>query len=220
MFEDVVAEIQRFVDEQVKVGRLKEHDFARFPEWRRGKDVILRRDLAFELGKLSSALLLLWGRAADRVYLPERIEGDETFAIVVICDAEVKDPYESFKRMRDAFYSLSLKGLTIRSVPSRMQVWCRISRQAVEEGFDLGVWGRAIVETMNALDFISSTDVLFIASNEDMVKIGNCAERARRIVDALIKMGEERLLNCNECDYQDVCSEIPELRKMRERLLK
>ena len=219
MFEELVSEIRRFVNGKVEEGLVDIRDCQEFPGWDRGKDVILRGELAYELGKQSSALLLMWGEAENRIYLPKK-NGREQLAVIVISEAEVDDAYECFRAMRDAFYSLNLRGVTIRSLPSRMRVWLRVGVNADREGFNLGVFGRAIIESMNSLDFVRATDVIFLTSKEETENLKEQFSKGKRIVEALIKMHEEKVLNCDECDYSDVCSEIPELRRIRERMRK
>lgn len=214
MFEELVNKIRSFLWKRVEEGLLEVRDYQELPKWERGKDLVLRSDLAYEIGKQNSALLLMWGEAENRVYLPAN-NGDG-LAVIVISDAEVGDEYECFRAMREAFYSLNLRHVTIRSLPSQMRVWLRVGKDAEREGFNLGVFGRAIVEAMNSLDFVRATDAIFLTSIDET--LNEILNKGRKIVEALVKMHEEKLLNCNECEYGDVCNEIPELRKIRERM--
>lgn len=219
MFEELVSEIRQFVNGKVEEGLVDVRDYQEFPGWEREKDVILRRELAYELGKQSSALLLMWGKAENRIYLPKK-NGKERLAVIVISEAEVEDAYDCFRAMRDAFYGLNLRGVTIRSLPSQMRVWLRVGVNANRESFNLGVFGRAIVESLNSLDFVRATDVIFLTSKEEIESLKEQFSKGKKIVEALIKMHEEKVLNCDECDYSDVCSEISELRRIRERMRK
>lgn len=219
MFEELVGEIRQFVNREVENGLVDVRNYQEFPSWERRKDVILRRELAYELGKQSSALLLMWGEAENRIYLPKK-NGKERLAVIVISEAEVEDAYECFRAMRDAFYGLNLRGVTVRSLPSQMRVWLRVGVDADREGFNLGVFGRAIIESMNSLDFVRATDVIFLTSKEEIENLKGQFSKGKKIVEALIKMHEEKILNCDECEYRDVCSQIPELRRIRERMIK
>jgi len=219
MFEEIVCEIRRFVNKKSEDGLIDVRNYHEFPSWERGKDVILRGELAYELGKQGSALLLTWGEAENRIYLPRK-NGGEWLAVVIISEAEIGDSYECFRAMRDAFYSLNLRGVTIRSLPSQMRVWLRVGVDASRRGFSLGVFGRAIIESMNSLDFIRATDVILLTSREEIENLKEQFSKGKKITEALIKMHEENVLNCEECDYSDVCSEIPELRRIRERMRK
>jgi len=214
MFEELVDEIRQFLGKIVGDGKVTVKDFREFPRWERKKDVVLKKDLAYEMGKQNSVLLLMWGKAENRIYLPTWDGKD--LAVIVIADAEIGDEYECFRTMRDVFYGLDLRCVTIRSLPSQMRVWLRVGKDAERDGFNLGIFGRAIIESMNKLDFVRATDVIFITSGIDNFK--DIFSRGKRIVEALIKMHEEELLNCEECDYSDVCSEIPELKRIRERM--
>lgn len=216
MFEELIDEIRRFLEKSIEERQVTVKDFQDFPRWERRKDVVLKKDLAYEIGKQNSVLLLMWGKAKNRVYLPTWDGKD--LAVIIIADAEIKDEYECFRAMRDAFYNLNLRDVTIRSLPSQMRVWLRVGKDAERDGFNLGVFGRAVIESMNKIDFVRATDVVFLTSEINRLK--DVFSRGKRIVEALIKMHEEELLNCEECDYSDVCSEIPELKRIRERMKK
>jgi hypothetical protein len=218
MFEEIIPPIRRFVEENVNSGRFEEVHYLKLPKWEKGRDIIMRKDLAYELGKHNSALLLMWEKAKNRVYLP--VNGDGSLAVIIISDAKVSNEYECFRAMRDSFYGLALKGVTIRSLPSQMRVWLRVGKEADRNGFSLGILGRAVVESMNSLDFVRATDVIILTSKSDMRVLNEQFSRGRRITEALIKMHEEEILNCEECDYRDVCSEIPELKRIRDRIVK
>ena len=219
MFDEIVEIIRAHVEEKVKEGKVYEYNPFLFPEWTKGGEIVTRSELAYELGKHESKLLILWGKAENKIYVSE--DSDGSLAVVVICEVIQNDKiedYECFKAMRNAFYSIKLSGVTIRSLPSQLRVWLRVSKKAKTKGFNLGVFGRAILESMNSLSFVRATDVVILTSKKDFEAINDVFARAKRIIDVLIKMHEEKVLNCEECDYKDVCSEIPELKKVREKI--
>ncbi len=218
MFEEVIDKIRNYTRNGLRSGEIQEYLPQSFRIWSRGRDVVTRGELAYELGKQNSALLILWGSAENRIYLSK--ESDGTLAVIVICDVVWNglEKYECFRALRDAFYNLNLSGVTIRSLPSQLKVWLRVARRASEEGFSLGVLARAVNEAMNSFEFVRATDVIILTSRKGMDALEDAFLRAKKITDALIKMHEEKLLNCDECDYRDVCSEIPELKMIRDRM--
>ncbi|MCS7144200.1 MAG: hypothetical protein NZ879_04185 [Archaeoglobaceae archaeon] len=221
MFEEVVDKIRLNIEEGIKLGRIQKYDPLLFPQWRKGNEIVTRNELAYELGKQNSALLFLWGNVENKIYISTSSDG--SLALVVICDIlweEGLDKYECFKVMRNSFYSISLAGVTIRSLPSQLRIWLRVGKLANAEGFNLGIFGRAIQETMNSIKFVKATDVIILTSKEEISSLNDVFFRAKKITDALIKMHEEKLLNCDECDYKDVCTEIPELKMIREKIKK
>jgi len=219
MFEEIVERIRNYIA-KVTGNELIEYDPFLFESWNKSKEVVTRNELAYELGKRKSALLLLWGKADNRVYLSKNSDG--SLAVIVICDViwNSLEKYDCFRALRDTFYSLDLSGVTIRSLPSQLRVWLRVSKKAVAGGFSLGVFARAVVEAMNSLKFVKATDVVILTSERDLEALKEVFSTAKRMTEALIKMHEEKLLNCEECDYKDVCSEIPELKMIRERIRK
>jgi len=218
MFEEVIEKIRNHTRNGLRSGTIQEYSPQSFKSWTRGKNVVTRGELAYELGKQNSALLILWGSAENRIYLSKELDG--SLAVIVICDIVWNglEKYECFRALRDAFYNLNLSGVTIRSLPSQLKVWLRVARRASEEGFNLGVFARAVNEAMNSLEFVRATDVIILTSRNEIEALKDAFLRARKIIDALIKMHEEKLLNCEECDYRDVCSEIPELKMIRDKI--
>lgn len=221
MFDEIVEKIRAYTQDRIKEGKIRRYDPFLFHQWVRRREVVMRNELAYELGKQNSALLLLWGSAENRIYISG--DSDGSLAVIVICEIlwnEKLEKYECFKSMRDAFYELGLSGITIRSLPSQLKVWLRVSKDATASGFSLGVFGRAILEAMNSIKFVKATDVIILTSKRDIDALSDVFEKAKKITNALIKMHEEKLLNCEECDYKDVCTEIPELKMIREKIRK
>ena len=61
--------------------------------------------------------------------------------------------------------------------------------------------------------------VLFIVGEqEELDLLRPAAEKARDVVEALIKMYEEMNFDCESCEYLEVCDEVAELRLIRDRL--
>jgi len=220
MFEEVVERIRAYLEEGLKRGSIHEYHPFSFKSWDRGRDVVTRHDLAYEMGRQDSALLILWGRAENKAYISASSDG--SLAVIVVCDVAWNglERYECFKALREAFYGLNLSGVTIRALPSQAMVWLRVSKEASAKGFSLGVFARAVVEAMNSVGFVRATDVILLTSREEIKALKDVFNRAKKIADALIKMHEEKVLNCEECDYKDVCSEIPELKMIRDKIVR
>jgi len=65
----------------------------------------------------------------------------------------------------------------------------------------------------------SGVEVLFVTSSPgDVERLSGAAADARRIIEAMMKMYEEKNFDCETCEYSDVCDEVMELKKIREKL--
>ncbi len=66
---------------------------------------------------------------------------------------------------------------------------------------------------------VTGAEVLFVPSSvAEVERLDTAASGARRIIEALMKMYEEKNFDCETCEYKDVCDEVMDLKKIRERL--
>ncbi len=211
MFSNLISRLYRKLDAMGVDGRR----YTEFPVWERRKDVVLMKDTEVEIGKRRSEMLVMWSHGKgdeSRVYVQDGIS--DSIAVIVISRVTEIDDYTAYRDIRSRFYGINLKGVTLRVLPGR--VWIRIGKEAVRDGFNLGTFGRAVVEEINSLPFVSSTDVVMLREYDELKELFT---EARKITGALVKMHEESLFECESCEYKDVCSEIPELKRLRLRKL-
>jgi CO dehydrogenase/acetyl-CoA synthase beta subunit len=116
-------------------------------------------------------------------------------------------------------YDTRLEGFSVRTMPSRQSVWCRVSRDAAGRGFSLVDLGAALIDSLKGLDEVSEAQVVFVTAGVDEVKkLAGAAAGAQRIVDAMMKMYQEENFDCETCEYQDVCDTVMDLKKIRQKL--
>ena len=64
-------------------------------------------------------------------------------------------------------------------------------------------------------------EIIFVTrSRADVLEVKEIGEQAGRIIGAMNKMVEELSFDCDSCEYQEVCSDVEELRSMRNSLKK
>ena len=116
-------------------------------------------------------------------------------------------------------FNLSLNGYMIRAAPQYMKEWSRVSVEALKNGFSLSMLGSKQIYALKKLDYVTSVEVLFITASSDEVKeFREFGDRAMQRINALRKMTQEMDLDCSNCDYQEVCNEVDDLRSMRSSL--
>lgn len=196
--------------------------------WPRGSSLVLEEDTACELGNpsLASVSMLLSSDAVEDGAItlvgPDIAEREERrlpFGQVVMVSGSFADQYESFRELRDAVYDTRLRGLSVRTLPSRQSIWCRVSRQAADDGLTFADLGAALIEGLKRLPGVEGAEVLFVtASPEDVRALAPAAAGVQRVVDAMMKMYEEDNFDCDTCEYREVCDTVMDLKQIRKKL--
>lgn len=113
--------------------------------------------------------------------------------------------------------SLDLAGCSPRSFPQAMREWMRVSQKGIDNGFSFDVLAREQYRALHEMEFVDAVETVFITSgSSDVVRFKDLATRAARAERAMDKMAEQLVYNCGDCEFQDVCDEVDELRKMHE----
>lgn len=229
LFDSPFREIERFVAGKRGSAGCRELPVKEFSGWPSQDDLILEEETALELGnpKLGSLALLAWREEKiekDSVVLigadlPEIGSDSAPFAQIVLVSGRFDDEYKCFCELRDIIYDIRLKGMMFRVLPSRQMIWTRINKHALKQGLSLGHIGSALIENLRAVDFVSGVRVFFVTSGrQDLSALSGPAARIERLVGAMMKMTEEMSYDCDGCQYKDVCNEVAELRRIRNRL--
>ncbi len=230
LFSETISDLNGWLEGKRRTGDVRECA-ARSTVWPHQKSIILKSDMGMELGEPSqgSLSLLVWdatdsATTDDEVLVvgPELSEADsETLPLarIVLVQGAFADEYESYRELLEATYDLDLRGVTSRSLPSRQEIWLRISREALGEGLSMEVMGNALVERLKQLDSVRAVRVVFVTAGKDEIgELRPVADRARTILDALVKMYNDMNFECEECENVEICDEVVELRAIHERL--
>ena len=197
----------------------------------KNRNLVLGQDTAVELGnpRDASSVCLLWlndpsqiehGRVSVVGPDLQQLEGKRaSFAKIVIVRGEdfaEDNCYERYREMEQVRYDIHLKGYMMRGVSQYQREWSRISREAIDNGFTFQVLGGALIDKLSELAFVRSVEVIFItASREDVMEIKAVSDGVIKIIGAMNKMATELSLDCDTCEYADVCDDVSELRSMR-----
>ena len=230
LFDEPLSSVRRFMSEAEEAGRLRRLDAPGPEPWPSGSSLVLQEDTALELGNpsIGSLSMLIWcekGEARDGAVSlvgPDLDEAEGTglpLAQVVIAAGDFPNEYDSYRDLRDAVYDTKLKGLSVRAMPSKQVLWCRVSREAAAGGFSLGHLGAALLGNLKEVPGVTGAEALFVtAGSEDIARLSGAAAGARRLVDAMMKMYQEKNFDCETCEYQDVCETVMDLKKIRKKL--
>ncbi len=235
LFDRPLEEVRSFIEKRESkrswIARPK-HD-----NWPSGgnRNVVLGSDVGLELGnpKMLSVSFSMWtedvGSIEDsRITLigpgmAESMGKSLPFGKVVIVGGRGFDEDNSYDRYREIDsikYDIDLKGYMLRGVSQYRREWCRVSKDALKNGFSFDVLGTALIERFKQKDFVEAAEILFVTStSDDVAELTAISEYVAMIVGAMNKMIEEMSLDCSSCEYLETCKDILELRKIRRKVV-
>lgn len=230
MFDEQLKDVADLVEGWRSAGSLRELDPASRAPWPLGRSLVLEEDAALEIGnpRIASVSMLLWreeaGARDSLVSLvgPDITEAREPgipFAQVLTVSGRFADEYDSYRDLRDAVYDTRLEGMSVRTMPSRQTVWCKVSRDAVASGLSFADLGGAYIRALQQVEGVTAAEALFVTSTAaDVNRLAPAASGVQRLIEAMMKMYQEQNFDCETCEYQDVCDTVMDLKKIRDRL--
>ena len=236
IFNDIITEIAGYKKTRRTPGGCRVLPAENYSTWpgTGNRDIILMPDLAVEFGspETVSVSFGLWTGDDDLVNdeqitlvgpdVTETSKKQNPFGKIVIAGVQGFDETNAFQRNREIYlkkFDLALKGHMLRSASHYMAEWHRVSRAAVTEGFSFGHLGSALIREFKTLAYVTSVEVIFVtASDEDVTALYDLGKRSTRIIQAMSKMVNEMTVDCAECEYQDLCRDAGELRRLRDAL--
>jgi CO dehydrogenase/acetyl-CoA synthase beta subunit len=235
MFQKYLTEIRSFLNQKSRQGeltRLRTKGRIDWPESRTG-DIVVGNDIAVELGAPDqpSVSFLIWTDSKNIRDGQLSLVGPDLLAChgkslpfgkILIIGAEGFNEENSYHRYREVEllrYEIKLKGYMMRAASQYQREWCRISREAIKNNFSFTILGNALLEKVKKKDYVNGAEVIFITScAEDVKKIKEISRKVVHIIEAMNKMINEMALDCEACEYQEVCSEVDALRKLHKKL--
>ena len=233
LFETTIECIKRFVQDHDEKTSWTAPEGQMWPEGG-NRNIVLKDDMGLELGSPETQSLssILWTEKAELVHDraitlvgPDILKSygkSLPFAKIVLVAVDgftQENTYERYQDMELLRYQLDLKGFMLRAVSQYMREWCRISREAVINGFSAQVLGSALMRLFYEKAYVKAFEVIFLTSSTDDVKrLKEIADPSQKITAAMNKMAEEFDFDCASCEYQDVCNEADVLKGMRNTL--
>jgi CO dehydrogenase/acetyl-CoA synthase beta subunit len=195
--------------------------------------VVLSDDMALELGnpRMNSVSCLIWTQNTGLIHdgrisligpdIKESSGKSLPFGKIVLAEVSGFDEettYDKYTEMETVRYSLDLKGYMIRAVSQYQREWSRISREAVQNGFSFEILAGALRNEYLKKNYIHAVEFLFVTSSAgDVGELQEITKNVGRKVSALNKMLREMDTDCDECEYNDVCDEVDELKGMKKK---
>ncbi|MCX5849829.1 MAG: hypothetical protein NTW65_10310 [Deltaproteobacteria bacterium] len=230
LFERTFSEIRTYTGKRNSISMVAA---ARGENWPKGegRNVVLSDEMAMELGnpQSDSAASLIWTENLDLVcdgkitlIGPDiQSSGGKSLpfgkvVLVGVSGFNEDNTYDRYKEMETVRYSLDIKGYMIRAVSQYQREWSRISKEAVQSGFSFEVLGSSLRNEYLKKDYIHAVEFIFVTSStEDVSELKEITKNVSRTINAMDKMLNEIDPDCDECEYNDVCDEVGELKGMR-----
>ncbi len=235
LFRDTIEELRAFFIEAGPMSSWDEDDSCIWPAGG-NRNIVLKDDTGLELGspERDSVSCLLWthdnsivkdGRITliGRDFAQCTGESLPFGKVVIACvhGFNEDNAYERHKDLDFLRYDLDLKGFMLRAASQFMREWCRISKDALRNGFSARILGSALIKLFRAQSFVKSVEVIYMTSStEDIGRLKEITAPAEMIIAAMNKMAVEMDFECDSCDYRPVCDDATQLKSMRDSLMK
>ena len=230
LFEETLTDIRKYIEGKNNQSWIIREQKNVWPSGK-GRNVVLSEDMALELGnpQMNSVSCLIWTQKTDLIQdgkisligpdIKESSGKSLPFGKIVLIQASGFDEettYDKYKEMEAVRYSLDLKGYMIRAVSQYQREWSRISREALQNGFSFEILAAALRNEYLKKDYIHAVELLFVTSSiGDVSELQEITKNVGRKISALNKMLSEIDPDCDECEYNDVCDEVDELKSMK-----
>jgi len=234
IFDENISQVRSFIKSESHQASECHSDNVSSWHGEKKRNVILKKDVAFELGNpetesasflLMTEELSLINNGQITIVGPELSKCDNTsipFGKIVLCGTDKineENIYETYQQLDLIRYDLLLEGYMMRGVSQNLQEWNRISNEAMSKGFSLQILGKELIELYKKNPMIYSVEIIFLTSSiQDIQKMRLIGEGFYRYIMAMRKMIEEIDLDCDACDYIDICGDAGELRSMRKKI--
>lgn len=234
LFDAQYEEIREHLSEWQKQGKVTRFVADSQPDWPStpNKNLVLGSDTAVELGdpRQASVSLMIWNEAEEAAErgqvtivgpdLAEITDKKVSFGKIVIVNGRGFDEdnsYDRYQLLEQARYAMRLDGYMMRSASQYQREWSRVSKDALQKGFSFQVLGQVLIAELLKNDFVSSVEVIFVTSGkEDVLELKAVSEEVATRIGAMNKMADMmHVEDCGICEYSDVCSDVDELRDMR-----
>lgn len=230
LFSDAIAGLKKYLSAEEGRNSLRCYSCDLYPTWPEKSSLVLQEDTAVELGGSAGSLfMILWtGQAglirpgqvslvgsdlseADRAKLP--------LSQIIMVKGSYRDEYETYQNLQDTIIDTRLKGVSTRFWPDRQKVWCRVSREALSEGFNLVRYGCTLIDRLGTLASVEEAEVIFTTEAlPEKILLTPVAEKVQEVMEALLEIYNQLNFDCESCDYKEVCAEVAGLKEIHQRL--
>lgn len=196
------------------------------------RSMILRSEMAYELGGENLAAVGATVLTADRELVPEdgvtlvgkdlpEIRGDTPYARIALVrvteDAfgEGEALYQAVRALEYTRYHFYPEGFMMRVSASRSRESVRVGREALAKGLDFTKTGNRMISAFHRHDSVEAVHIYYVTTKEfDYGELARLTGEAERITKTIDHIFQNAVMDCKACNLQKVCDEVEGLREL------
>ena len=197
--------------------------------------LILRRDMAFELGEGSFPSVSLTAVTQDETLVPEdaifvcgpdlgEIRGDCAFARVTVLRTDDifekgdQAAYALIKSMEVKKFEVSPEGYMMRASALTNREQVRVSRKAVKAGLDFQSVGSLLIKKYRENRHVLAAAIYFVTlPDAPYAALDSLADRTNALAATLNHALADASMNCRACEWKPVCDAVDGMKELHQR---
>jgi CO dehydrogenase/acetyl-CoA synthase beta subunit len=229
-------QLHALLEREEKQGCLTSSNYSQDFSWPVGgeNNFVFKQEIGVELGspKKESVSFVFHTEKTEKIRNgrisiigPELHECNEDkldFGQIIMVGIQRKNPasdYHLFQKLEEIKYKVDLKGYMRRGVSQFLREWSRIGKSALDSGFNLRTLGQALIREYGNLPLVTSVEILLTTESRIVRELKPIAGKVMRLLQAAHKMEDDDLMDCDTCEYADLCQESDDLKNIREKEL-
>ena len=200
------------------------------------EDLVLRSDMAYELGGGTKAAVSGLGFTTNSGLVPEsgifligpdlpEIQDDVPYARITLLrlegveDLEPQQLYSVFRKLEYTRYHIYPEGYMMRISTVKEREPVRISKASLKEGMDFAGVGACFANQYIGNPWVKAVQTYFVTDSEaDYGALWKCAHRFEQITESLNQVFQGFSMDCSTCSQRVLCEEIDGLKELHKGL--
>ncbi len=199
------------------------------------ENMVLRSDMAYELGGSSTSLAALGGTAVtdavdlvpkDEILLIGKdlpdIREDVPYARIAVVrvreDAmgEGNALYQAIRKIEFVRYHTSPKGFMLRVSAVRSRESVRVARSALDAGLDFSKAGNVMLRAFHRNSAVEAVKLVFVTDPDfsGFAELKRTIDQTEAITKTIDHLMKNVVMDCNTCSLQEVCDEVEGLKEL------
>ena len=200
-------------------------------------ELILRRDMAFELGEGSFPSVSITTITQDPALVPGdgvfligsdlgEIRGDCAFTRISILRTDDiyaagdQAAYNLIKTLEGKKFQVSPQGYMVRASAMNNREQVRVSKTAIKKGLSFGGVGQLLLNTYHENRHVEAAAVYFITlPSAPYAALDTIAERIGAVTKTLNHALADVSMDCRACEWKPVCDTVEGLRELHQKTI-
>ena len=198
------------------------------------KNMVLRTDMAFELGGNESQLPALGGTAVtsnpdfikkDEIILYgvdlQNIDEELPYARLALCRVEEDSMgegeklYKAIKNLEYVRYHVNPEGFMTRVSSLQNRESVRVSKEAIKKHISFSDVGSLMLNSLHKDPKVLNARVIFINLKDfPYEKLSSLIKRSDSITKTIDHIMSSSLMDCNTCSLQKICDEVEGMKEL------